>query len=482
MKGKQIKRLWLFAFAADFAAIAAAYYATLFLRFRSAWGESFFTFLNRFLGVRRSGELGGHFELFYQASALRIIVFLTITICILYALRDLYTERRFIRRRPLAWNVVLANGVALILFYSYFYLRRNVFHPRSIFATVLFLNVFFCVGFRVWMQQLLDWMRERWGVDRWRAVLVGESREADYINSLIEAVHPHGLDVVRRLRQDVDVQQLESACVAEQASMLICAEKEMTVGFIMQVLELGERLAIPVKILSERLDVVVGAARMPADRILGVPLVHFDTPGPVWEERPVQRILTLLAVVFAAAAAAPLMGLIALVIRITSPGKALFVQERIGVNRKPFRMLKFRTMHDRAEEIQAQVEEFNDAGRGLFKMRTDPRVTPVGRALRRFSMDELPQLINVLRGEMVFVGPRPLPRRDFESYYEDWHYSRHAGMPGLTCLWQVSGRSELDFHNMCVLDVYYLRNQSWVLDVKVLLRTVWVVLFAKGAY
>jgi lipopolysaccharide/colanic/teichoic acid biosynthesis glycosyltransferase len=132
--------------------------------------------------------------------------------------------------------------------------------------------------------------------------------------------------------------------------------------------------------------------------------------------------------------------------------------------------------------MQAQVEEFNESGEGLFKIREDPRVTPVGRFLRRFSLDELPQLLNVLKGDMTLVGPRPLPRRDFENYYEDWHYRRHEGLPGLTCLWQVSGRSDVSFHDMCVLDVYYLRNRNWALDLKIILRTFWVVLFAKGAY
>jgi lipopolysaccharide/colanic/teichoic acid biosynthesis glycosyltransferase len=145
-------------------------------------------------------------------------------------------------------------------------------------------------------------------------------------------------------------------------------------------------------------------------------------------------------------------------------------------------MLKFRTMYDQSEETQAQLEEFNESGEALFKIRKDPRVTPVGRFLRRFSLDELPQLLNVVKGDMRIVGPRPLPRRDFQNYYEDWHYSRHSGMPGLTCLWQVSGRSDLGFRDMCILDVYYLRNQSWVLDLRIMLKTVWVVLFAKGAY
>jgi lipopolysaccharide/colanic/teichoic acid biosynthesis glycosyltransferase len=213
-----------------------------------------------------------------------------------------------------------------------------------------------------------------------------------------------------------------------------------------------------------------------------MPLVHFAVaPGGTWG-------VALRRGVFRAGAAlgmlvtAPVFAAVAALVKLTSEGSVFFVQERIGVNRKPFQMVKFRTMHDRADELQAQVEEFNEAAGGMFKMREDPRVTRVGRFLRRFSLDELPQLINVVRGEMTLVGPRPLPRRDFENYYEEWHYGRHQGLPGLTCLWQASGRSEIDFHNMCILDVYYLRNQNWILDVKIVLKTFWAVLFAKGAY
>jgi lipopolysaccharide/colanic/teichoic acid biosynthesis glycosyltransferase len=216
--------------------------------------------------------------------------------------------------------------------------------------------------------------------------------------------------------------------------------------------------------------------------IHGIPLVHFEAPSHSQQFVRIRRVAATLGAWAVLILSLPLTLALALLIRVSSAGPMLFVQERIGVNRKPFRMYKFRTMYDRAEELQAQVEEFNESGAGLFKIRRDPRITPVGRFLRRFSLDELPQLINVIRGEMALVGPRPLPRRDFENYYEDWHYGRHAGMPGLTCLWQVSGRSDLDFHNMCILDVYYLRNRNWILDLKILLKTFWVVLFAKGAY
>jgi len=488
MRDNRIRLLWLFMLASDFFAIVAAYYTTLFVRFHSAWGARLFTILNRALGVRETAEIGDALELFYYASAPRIILFLSLTLFVIYALRSLYGGRRFIRRRPLAWNVVLSNAAALVLFYTYFYLRRNVFHPRSLFATLLFINCFFCVGFRVWMVSLLNWARYRYGIDRWRTVVAGEGREADFICGLIETVHPHGLEVVHRLHRREDeltepfLRRFEQAATEHKADLIVCAEQNLNVAHVILVLEMAEKLGVPVKILTNELEVVVDQGHMPSDRIHGVPLVHFDVPPLDWEKRKISRIMTLLFGVLTLGALAPLLGLIALAVKLTSKGPVLFIQERIGVNREPFMMYKFRTMHDRADELQAQVEEFNESGEGLFKIKRDPRVTLVGRFLRRFSLDELPQLVNVVLGRMLFVGPRPLPRRDFENYYEDWHYSRHGGMPGLTCLWQVSGRSDLDFHNMCILDVYYLRNQSWVLDVKILLRTVWVVLFAKGAY
>ncbi|NQU38406.1 MAG: exopolysaccharide biosynthesis polyprenyl glycosylphosphotransferase [Lentisphaerae bacterium] len=488
MRDNRIQHVWLFALVADFCALVAAYYTTLIIRFNSEWGEGFFATLNRALGVRQGGEVGHMLELFYYANAPRIILLMAGTLFIIYALRELYSGRRYIRHRPLAWNIVVANATALVLFYAYFYLSRNVFHPRSMFATVLVLNCLLGVGFRVWMESLLSWGRERFGIDHWRAVLVGHGREADTIGGVIETLHPHGLEVVHRSQRETGsssaafIDALERSAREHRADLIICAEQGLEVGEIMLVLELAGTLHLPVKILTDKLGVVVDQARMPADRIHGVPLVHFDTPRAGWEHRRISRIVTLLAGVLTLAAVSPLLGLIALAVRLTSRGPIFFLQDRMGVNREPFRMYKFRTMHERADELIAQVEEFNESGEGLFKIRNDPRVTRVGRFLRRFSLDELPQLVNVVLGRMVFVGPRPLPRRDFENYYEEWHYSRHGGMPGLTCLWQVSGRSDLDFHNMCILDVYYLRNQSWVLDAKILLRTVWVVLFAKGAY
>ncbi|MDI6773937.1 MAG: exopolysaccharide biosynthesis polyprenyl glycosylphosphotransferase [Verrucomicrobiota bacterium] len=487
-QGKRIGALGLLQFGADYFAIVVAYFTTLLVRFHGEWGVRFFSVLNRWLGVRETGALPETHEDFYIGSAPRITAIMAVTICALYGLRDLYPGRRFITRRPVAWNVIVANLLALAIFYAYFYLSRNVFHPRGFFATALFLNVIFCLLFRAGLDRTLRRWRSNRQFDRCRAILLGHGKEAGHLSALLAEFHPHGIEVVAEEAWNPGssfenwIAALEERCRREDIRMIIAAQKDFSTAQIMELLEAADRLDAPAKVLSDAMNILVNRARIPTDTILGTPLVHFEAPSAVRWFRPIRNVASVLAAVAALLVLSPVLAVIALLIKRTSSGPALFAQERIGVNRQPFRMFKFRTMRHRADEMQAQVEEFNESGAGLFKIREDPRVTKVGRFLRRFSLDELPQLFNVARGEMTLVGPRPLPRRDFENYYEDWHYSRHDGMPGLTCLWQVSGRSDIDFHNMCILDVYYLRNKNWALDLKIILRTVRAVLFARGAY
>jgi lipopolysaccharide/colanic/teichoic acid biosynthesis glycosyltransferase len=148
---------------------------------------------------------------------------------------------------------------------------------------------------------------------------------------------------------------------------------------------------------------------------------------------------------------------------------------------RPFDCFKFRTMREDAEHTQAELEALNEQTGALFKIREDPRLTSVGRFLRRFSLDELPQLVNVVRGEMSLVGPRPLPMRDFDRL-EDWHKKRYLVLPGITGLWQVSGRSELDFDDLVRLDFLYLERWSILLDLSILLKTIPAVLSRRGAF
>ncbi|HSH00328.1 MAG TPA: sugar transferase, partial [candidate division Zixibacteria bacterium] len=165
-----------------------------------------------------------------------------------------------------------------------------------------------------------------------------------------------------------------------------------------------------------------------------------------------------------------------------SPGPVLFVQQRVGLNKRRFNLLKFRTMVDDAESRLDEVLAANEAEGPVFKIKKDPRITPVGRILRRFSIDELPQLINVVRGEMSLVGPRPLPVRDYEGFSEDWVRRRFSVPPGLTCLWQISGRSNISYERWMELDMEYIDKWSLMLDLEILVKTLPAVMRAEGAY
>lgn len=171
----------------------------------------------------------------------------------------------------------------------------------------------------------------------------------------------------------------------------------------------------------------------------------------------------------------------ALAVKLSSRGPIFYRSRRPGIGGQPFGCLKFRTMHVDAERRQRELERMNEASGPLFKIRRDPRLTPVGGFLRRFSIDELPQLFNVLRGQMSLVGPRPLPQRDYDML-KDWHRKRYLVLPGITGLWQVSGRAELDFDELVRLDFLYLERWSVFLDFSILLKTVPAVLSRRGAF
>jgi exopolysaccharide biosynthesis polyprenyl glycosylphosphotransferase len=177
----------------------------------------------------------------------------------------------------------------------------------------------------------------------------------------------------------------------------------------------------------------------------------------------------------------PLWIVVAIAIKLTSPGPVFFLQERVGLNKRRFTIMKFRTMVLNAERLIHRLESKNEVSGPVFKIRNDPRITSIGRFLRRSSIDELPQLLNVLKGDMSLVGPRPLPVRDYEGFNEDWQRRRFSVKPGITCLWQVNGRSAIPFDQWMLLDLKYMDEWSLWLDFKILMRTVPAVVRGSGA-
>ncbi len=222
-------------------------------------------------------------------------------------------------------------------------------------------------------------------------------------------------------------------------------------------------------------------SRVEVSDLGGLPLIAVQAISFNETELLVKRVMDISGALICLLLGWPLFLLIAIAIKLDSPGPVLFRQERVGKDHRRFQMYKFRSMREGAEEELEALREFNEADGPLFKLHNDPRITRTGRLLRRTSLDELPQLINVLRGEMSLVGPRP-PIPEEVAQYRPWHLNRLTVPPGMTGLWQVSGRSELTFDEMVLLDLYYIEHWSPWLDLSILLRTVPKVLFGEGAY
>jgi exopolysaccharide biosynthesis polyprenyl glycosylphosphotransferase len=222
-------------------------------------------------------------------------------------------------------------------------------------------------------------------------------------------------------------------------------------------------------------------SRIYLENFRDVPLLSLSTAPESELLLLLKRVGDVIVAAFSLALLAPLLLAIAAAIRITSPGNVLFRQTRCGLGGRRFTLYKFRSMVNNAEQLRAELLQLNERDGPAFKISDDPRVTPVGRMLRRFSLDELPQLWNILRGDMSFVGPRPaIPNEVFE--YEPWQRRRLRMRPGLTCIWVLEGRSDVDFHRWIQLDLAYIDNWSLWLDCKIFFRTIPIVISGRGAY
>ena len=247
---------------------------------------------------------------------------------------------------------------------------------------------------------------------------------------------------------------------------------------IQRALEDCERVGVDAKYLADAFRCSLTSAQYEdsgAFPAMSVKAVREDV------RRIVKRVLDLSAALMALLLLAPLLILVALAVKLTSPGPAIFAQQRYGLRKRCFKMYKFRTMVSNAAELQASLEGCNEAHGPVFKIKKDPRVTRLGAFLRKTSLDELPQFFNVLKGDMSLVGPRPLPVRDVHLFRDAWLMRRFSVLPGLTCLWQISGRSSLGFDDWIALDLRYIDQWSLRLDLAILLKTVPAVLRGTGA-
>jgi exopolysaccharide biosynthesis polyprenyl glycosylphosphotransferase len=248
---------------------------------------------------------------------------------------------------------------------------------------------------------------------------------------------------------------------------------------VMQVIDECEHAGVQVRVVPDLFQISLG--RIDVESLNGIPLLGVREPAIRGWQHTVKRGLDVVLSGLALIVLIPLVAILAVLIRVESPGGLLYRQERVGRGGRTFMLYKLRSMRDGADQLRSDLQTLNEASGPLFKIRDDPRLTRLGRWMRRLSLDEIPQLWNVLRGEMSLVGPRP-PLPSEVDDYEAWHLRRLEIAPGMTGLWQVSGRSDLTFDEMVMLDLFYAENWSVWLDLKILLRTVPTVLLRSGAY
>ena len=426
-----------------------------------------------------------HYAVSYVLSSPLYILCLFAPLCLFYAISGMYEGDRRLRHTPLMWNLLVANAVLLAAMATALYFQKDTFHMRGFLPLVLILNVPCTWVARRVTNAVVDHIRRRRGTLLLRSILVGEGAAADWLQSLSDQGRLKGHRIVARFptpKTPGETESLIASAAQDRIATLFLLPKENTPDTVRQtILGHSVRAGLESIVLFPRFLRLHNPFEY-GDSVHGVPLVHFSMAGRHFAPSPLRTALERVAAALGLVVVSPILLAAAVAIKLDDGGPVFFSQDRYGLGAKKFRMWKFRTMCVDAEARLAALKDRNETDGALFKMHDDPRVTRVGRFLRRTSIDELPQLFNVLCGQMRFVGPRPLPCSDIEPYLGSWQGFRQSVPPGITCIWQVTGRSDIGFDSMALLDVWYALNRNWMLDARILIRTAWAVLFTRGAY
>ena len=411
--------------------------------------------------------------------------FLILVTLLVFAQGDLYAERE---HRPGMGRVVSSLLLVVLVTLAFGLGTGHRFSTYGLAPTGFVLTAILISLLRGSYDTLTGNLLRRAGVRR-RALLVGTGQHLSHLHEMLGRSR-RGIDYefVGVLAPELDgielpllgdLKALPRVLATHRVDEVILADTDFGERELLETVEQAHRRGVKVRIAPKTTELLVQRA----DYVPGQSVPLFEVRSPVFAggEWVLKRTFDLVVSAVVLIAGLPLWLLTATAVTLTSPGPVLYRDRRIGLGEREFDMLKFRTMYADAAEHQPYLERENEASGPLFKMRRDPRVTPVGGLLRRFSLDEVPQLFNVLRGEMSLVGPRPLPLRDY-AQLEDWHRKRYNVLPGVTGLWQISGRSNLTFDDLVRLDFYYLENWSLWMDISILVKTIPAVVNGVGAY
>lgn len=414
------------------------------------------------------------------------ISFAYLITALLFARSGCYAERA---ARPGLTRIVGSLFQTTVVTLIFALVNGETFSSYYIFYGTLIFAVVYVSTARWAYEWLTGFVLRAAGYQR-RAVLVGTGKHIEAVaHALLDAPDHTDIHVVgfvsitprpdNGLRSLGTLDEIERVLAENRLDEVIIADPDFPQQQAVELVDRCHQKGVRVRVAPSTMEILIHRAEFVPGQ--SVPL--FELKPPVFDgidyavKRAFDLVLSALILLFLT----PLLVVVGLAVALTSRGGVLYRSARPGIGGLPFDCLKFRTMHRDADERQAALESLNEAEGALFKIRDDPRMTRVGSFLRKYSLDELPQLVNVLRGEMSLVGPRPLPQRDFDRL-EDWHKKRYLVLPGITGLWQVSGRSNLDFDDLVRLDFLYLERWSPFLDLTIMVKTVPAVLMRRGAF
>jgi exopolysaccharide biosynthesis polyprenyl glycosylphosphotransferase len=404
---------------------------------------------------------------------------------LLFARVDLYADRP---RRPGLARIATALFQATVIALVFALANGEHFSSYYIFYGSLFFGTVYIATLRELHLRVTGWLLQQAGYER-RAVLVGSGKHIEAVAHAIEGRARTEVQIVgyisltprpqNGLRSLGELEDAPEILERERVQEVIIADPDFPQEQAVELVDQCHQHGVTVRVAPSTMEILMDRAEF----VPGATVPLFELRPPVFEgiDFALKRTFDLVVSGGMLLLLSPVLLASALAVKLSSRGPVIYRSIRPGMAGKPFYCFKFRTMREHADQIQADLEPLNESSGALFKIRADPRLTKVGRMMRRFSIDELPQLVNVLRGEMSLVGPRPLPMRDFERL-EEWHKKRYLVLPGITGLWQVSGRSELDFDDLVRLDFLYLERWSMFLDLSILLKTIPAVLTRRGAF
>ena len=398
---------------------------------------------------------------------------------LLLELQGFYNRPLVASRRQTIWQLFWASTWATIVVILVSFLVRQ--QPAGAVIILFGAISFFLVLAKE--EILQQWVRSKFGQAQLkrRLLLLGTKEDTAPVRRRLRDEAGEGIEILDELDlNDTPIEQLVELLHEHSANGVILSAKHTLFGQVEKVIQACELEGVEVWLLADFFKTQISQTTL--DEFHGRPMLVFSsTPGASWQGVAKQILDSVGALLLAAVLVIPML-FVALLIKLTSPGPVFFRQQRAGLNGKPFTMLKFRSMITDAEQRKHELAVLNEMAGPVFKVTNDPRVTRIGRILRKFSIDEFPQLINVLKGEMSLVGPRPLPVDEVRRFDDLAHRRRLSVKPGITCLWQVSGRNNVrDFRDWVRLDLEYIDNWSLWLDLKILIRTIPVVLLGTGA-